>query len=75
MDIFKDVEVKARAGFNVSLSHFFARISGYEFIPGARGGAETTYSSVLDLPSFQKHSMPMPMGLAKSPRPTQSSLV
>ena len=67
--IFMDIADKFEAGFNISTSDFFARIYGYEFIPGPRGGAQTTFSSLLELEAFRNHSMPMPMGLASEVLP------
>ena len=59
--MFDDIGAKFEAGFNISASDFFARVYGYEFIPGSRGGATTTFSSLLELDAFKGHNMPMPM--------------
>ena len=62
--IFLDIEAKAKVGFNVSISDYFARAFGAEFVPGQQLGADTTFSSLLEQDTFKDFAMPMPMGLA-----------
>lgn len=59
--IFKDVEAKAKAGFNISVADFLGRLIGYEFAEAYRGGVNTSFSSVTKLSNFKEAKMPFPI--------------
>lgn len=59
--MFEDLGAKAEAGFNVSAADLFARVWGYEFIPGPNGGLNATMSGITELSNFAEHQMPMPI--------------
>jgi lysophospholipase len=67
--IFEEIAEKAKAGFNVSLADFFGRDFAWEFVPGERGGIETTVSSITRMEGFKNFSMPMPMSVVSEVLP------
>ncbi|KAE8446162.1 hypothetical protein EG329_012535 [Mollisiaceae sp. DMI_Dod_QoI] len=60
-DIFEQITMKLKAGFNVSTANYLGRAFAYEFIPGPVGGIATTFSGVTNLSSFLDHEMPFPI--------------
>lgn len=59
--MFADLTAKFKAGFQVSPSDYFGRAWGYEFVPGARGGLNVTFSSIVNLSNFRDYQMPFPI--------------
>ena len=59
--VFKDIAVKAKANFPVSIADFLGRAIGYQFIPGANGGLAATFSDVVSKSKFKSHEMPFPI--------------
>jgi lysophospholipase len=58
---FKEVAPKYEAGYNISVMDVLARSFAYQFLPGADGGLETTWSSIAELSNFRNFSGPMPL--------------
>jgi hypothetical protein len=52
---------KYKAGFNISTSDFLGRYFSYEFLPGARGGLDVTWSGIRNQSKFISHEMPLCM--------------
>lgn len=57
---------KEEAGYNISMADFFGRAWAYEFVAGANGGLQTTFSDVAGVESFITHQMPFPLVQAAS---------
>ena len=55
--IFEGIEGKFKAGFNISMSDFYGQLFAVEYLPN---NGTATYSSLVELPGFKNHSMPMP---------------
>ncbi|KAH6644279.1 lysophospholipase [Boeremia exigua] len=58
---FQEIAPKYEAGYNISVMDVLARSFAYQFLPGADGGLETTWSSIADLSNFKNFSGPMPL--------------
>lgn len=59
--MFVDMSQKYQAGYNISTSDFLGRDFSYEFLPGARGGMDVTWSSIRNQSRFLSHEMPLCM--------------
>jgi hypothetical protein len=56
-----------KAGFNISTSDFLGRYLSYEFLPGARGGLDVTWSGIRNQSKFISHEMPLCIVQATAP--------
>lgn len=64
--IFEQVAPKFAEGYNLTVTDVLGRVFAYEFVPGADGGLETTFSSIQNLSNFKSFSGPMPLLQANS---------
>ncbi|PWY84769.1 lysophospholipase [Aspergillus heteromorphus CBS 117.55] len=60
-DMFEQIVTKDLEGFDIGVGDFMGRGYAYEFVPGASGGLNTTFSSIRNLSKFVSHEMPMPI--------------
>ena len=59
--LFRNIAAKAKAGFKVGVPDYLAGATSYEFVTGPQGGLNVTFSSVVDVPKFRSHQMPLPI--------------
>lgn len=64
--MFEQIAPKLKAGFNVSISDLLGRGFAYEYVPGPKGGLETTWSNITQLQNFSHFLGPMPILQANS---------
>lgn len=58
-DYFDQTTPKMSAGFNYTVADWLGRAFAYEYIPGAEGGMNKTYSSITELESFKQFAGPL----------------
>ena len=57
----EQIAKKYEAGFNISFPDYLGRAVAYEFIPGANGGLNVTFSSHVNSAKFVAHQMAFPI--------------
>lgn len=68
-NIFSTVSGKDDAGFNISLTDYWARALSYQLINATNGGPKYTWSSIALMPGFQAANQPFPIVVADGRAP------
>lgn len=68
-NIFSTVSGKDDAGFNISLTDYWARALSYQLINATNGGPKYTWSSIALMQDFQKGNQPFPIIVADGRAP------
>jgi len=66
-----DVEGKADAGYNITITDYWGRALSYQLVNASDGGPSYTFSSVADATWFTDGSVPLPIFIADSRAPGQ----
>jgi lysophospholipase len=71
-DLNNQVSSKANAGFDVTLTDFWARALSFQFINALEGGPAYTWSSIAEADDFLNGEIPMPILLADARAPGET---
>ncbi|OCK82443.1 hypothetical protein K432DRAFT_402926 [Lepidopterella palustris CBS 459.81] len=70
-DLYDDVNGKANAGFNTTITDYWGRALSFQLVNASDGGPAYTFSSVADDPEFVAATVPMPIIVADEREPGQ----
>ncbi|PNY26876.1 Lysophospholipase [Tolypocladium capitatum] len=70
--IIDDVDGKAKAGFNRSITDYWGRMLSYQLVNSTDGGPGFTFSSIADDPDFSSAKTPLPFLVADGRAPGET---
>ena len=71
-DIYNEVEAKANAGYNTSITDYWGRALSYQLVNASGGGSDFTWSSIQLQDTFANANSPMPILVADERNPGET---